>query len=99
MKLPSVWGLWELDSAFTTPPPPPLQARHDAVSAAFTHIVNPSLPLLSPPHQARHDAFSAAFAHIAASINDIYQELTRSTVHKLGEWEGGWMSGCASGGG
>ena len=34
--------------------------------------------------QARHDSFSMAFAHIAASINNIYQELTRSTVHKLG---------------
>lgn len=34
--------------------------------------------------QSRHDAFTAAFRHIAASINDIYQDLTRSSVHKLG---------------
>lgn len=34
--------------------------------------------------QARHDAFTSAFRHVASAINDIYQELTRSTVHRLG---------------
>ncbi|GAX83463.1 hypothetical protein CEUSTIGMA_g10888.t1 [Chlamydomonas eustigma] len=34
--------------------------------------------------QSRFQAFTTAFNHIAASINDIYQDLTRSTVHKLG---------------
>lgn len=52
------------------------EARREAQTAAKS---------FDQVRQARHDAFSAAFSHIASSINNIYQELTRSTVHKLGE--------------
>ena len=52
------------------------EARREAQTAAKS---------FDQVRQARHDAFSAAFSLIASSINNIYQELTRSTVHKLGE--------------
>ncbi|KAG1680337.1 hypothetical protein FOA52_015427 [Chlamydomonas sp. UWO 241] len=50
-------------------------ARRDASSAASS---------FDGVRSARHDAFVAAFTHIAGAINGIYQELTRSAVHRLG---------------
>ncbi|KAJ9513257.1 hypothetical protein QJQ45_029483 [Haematococcus lacustris] len=51
------------------------QARKDAtaVQQAFASC-----------RQTRHDLFSAAFAHISSAIDEIYKQLTASSVHSLG---------------
>ncbi|KAL6760529.1 RecF/RecN/SMC [Haematococcus lacustris] len=51
------------------------QARKDAtaVQQAFASC-----------RQTRHDLFSAAFSHISSAIDEIYKQLTASSVHSLG---------------
>lgn len=51
------------------------EARKEAQQAA---------QMFEQVRQSRHSAFMAAFEHISGAINEIYSDLTRSTIHRLG---------------